>query len=77
MSSLEFAYLCSTSRIESRSVRIAFVLRIAINPLRRASCFAQAWVAILGNPRNACVTPMEAPGETFCAFAILHRAESL
>jgi hypothetical protein len=50
------------------------LVRAAVNPLRCAiHASRKPGVTILGHPFDACVSPLEAAGKTFCAFA-LHAA---
>ncbi len=51
--------------------------RTAVTPLRFAILASRKpGVAFPGHPFDACVSPLEAAGEHFCAFAFLRRAES-
>jgi hypothetical protein len=55
----------------------AVMVRAAVDPLRcaiRAS--RKPGVAIPGHPFDVYVSPLEAAGNAFCAFAILRRPES-
>ena len=55
----------------------SFVLRTAVNPFRYAvPATRKPWVAVTGHPSIACDRPLEAPGKTFCAIAVVQRAES-
>ncbi len=54
-----------------------FMFRACINPLRCAFRAARKpRVTVHGHPFDACVSPLGPAGKPFCAFAILHRAES-
>jgi hypothetical protein len=45
-------------------------LRVVVHAARKPG------VGIRTHPFDACVSPLEAAGKTFCAFGIVHRAES-
>ena len=59
---------------DSGSREAVLTLRNAVNPLRYAS--RKPRVSVLGCPFGACVSPMEAPGETSLFRAVRHMTMS-